>query len=252
MKKDYLILDQTKCKKDKFCVEECPFNLIEMDKKNGYPKVIPNSEKICNSCGHCVAVCPHDALSHIYVPIEESPLIHKNLVINRAQTVQFLRSRRSIRQFKNTPVEKEKIEQLIEIARYAPTARNAQLLEWLVYTDKNEMRTLSGLAVDWIRDDIQKHNGVPSAPYYPLIVEAWDAGKDMILRDAPALVIVSAPKESVYGMVDLTLALSYLELSAPLFAWAHAGQDCLRTLLKTGRLHIKRLGFQKTVSIITQ
>ncbi|MFH0976099.1 MAG: nitroreductase family protein [Spirochaetota bacterium] len=242
MKEDYLIIDRTKCKKDMLCIDECPFNLIETDKENGYPKLIPNAEKICNSCGHCVAVCPHDAISHTNVPIEESPLIDDKLAINKDQAIQFLRSRRSIRRFKDKAVEKEKIEQLIEIAKYAPTARNAQRLEWLVYTDKAEMKALSGFAVDWIRDDIKKHNGVPSAPYYPLIVEAWEAGKDMILRDAPALIIISAPKDVVYGMVDISLALSYLELSAPLFGLGTCWAGLLENALKNWPSAFKSLG----------
>jgi nitroreductase len=36
-----------------------------------------------------------------------------------------------------------------------------------------------------------------------------------VLRDAPVLIVASAPKEAMNGMVDLTLALSYLELLAP-------------------------------------
>lgn len=212
---EILTVDETKCKKDKICVNECPFGILEMNKTKGYPELISGGETICNACGHCVAVCPHDALNHRYVPIEESPTIEKDLAITEAQAVQFLRSRRSIRRFQDKPVEKEKIERLIEIARYAPTARNAQLLEWVVLTDKAQLRALAKLAVDWVRDDLEKDPEHPRAPYFPLIVAAWDAGNDMILRDAPALIMASAPKESAFGLVDLSLALSYLELIAP-------------------------------------
>ncbi len=207
----FLILDQSKCKKDGICINECPFNLIETDEETGYPRSTENAEAICNSCGHCIAVCPHDALSHKYVPIAESPLIDRKLAINEDQAVQFLRSRRSIRKFKDKPVEKEKIQRLIEIARYAPTARNAQLLEWTVYTDKEIMRTLSKHTVDWMRENVSR------APYFSNIVKAWEKGEDGILRNAPVLLFVSAPKESAFGLVDLSLALCYLDLAAPAF-----------------------------------
>jgi len=209
-----LIVDEKKCKKDKMCVDECPFGIIEIDPSNGYPRLVPGGEKICNACGHCVAVCPHDAMSHKYVPIEESPIIDKDLAINKTQVWQFLRTRRSIRRFKDKPVEKGKIEQLIDIARYAPTARNAQLLEWLVITDKSALKALSQLTIDWIRDDLAKDPEHPRAPYFPLLVAGWDAGQDVILRDAPALIVVSAPKETSFGLVDLSIALAYLELAA--------------------------------------
>jgi heterodisulfide reductase subunit A-like polyferredoxin len=101
---ELLIVDEKKCKKDNICVNECPFGILEINKTNGYPRLISGGETVCNACGHCVAVCPHDALNHRYVPIEESPSIEKNLAITEAQAVQFLRSRRSIRRFKDKPV----------------------------------------------------------------------------------------------------------------------------------------------------
>ena len=42
-----------------------------------------------------------------------------------------------------------------------------------------------------------------------------DEGYDPVLRDAPVLIVASAPKEAINGLVDLTIALSYLELFAP-------------------------------------
>jgi uncharacterized membrane protein len=50
--------------------------------------------------------------------------------------------------------------------------------------------------------------------YIPLIVAVWDAGYDAVLRGAAAMVVASTTKEADNGMVDLTLALSYLELAA--------------------------------------
>lgn len=55
-------------------------------------------------------------------------------------------------------------------------------------------------------------------------------GYDAILRNAPALVVAYAPKEVANNMVDLSIAISYLNLVAPtmgmgtcwagLFQWA--------------------------------
>lgn len=209
-----LIVDESKCKKDGICAAECPAAIIKLKDGQSCPQIVPGGAAFCLICGHCVAVCPHGALSHTQVPLEDSPPIKKELTIDAEQAVQFLRSRRSIRFFKDEPVEKEEIRKLIEIARYAPTGSNAQLVEWLVFSDPVKIKEFAGQTVDWMRAVLQKNPQSPGASYLPLIVAAWDAGYDAVLRGAPALVVASAPKEAGSGMVDISLALSYLELAA--------------------------------------
>jgi nitroreductase len=196
-------------------VRECPTAIIHLG-ANGFPAVIAGGEAACLRCGHCVAVCPHGALSHAQIAIQDSPAIKDELRIDEMQAVQFLRSRRSIRYFLDKPVEKEKIQRLVEVARYAPTGGNSQMVEWLVLSDKSQIREIAGLVTDWLRQVVKDPQVVAASPYLPLAIAAWDAGSDSILRGAPVLVIGMAPPEAVMtGMVDLTLALSYLDLFAP-------------------------------------
>ena len=210
-----LTIDEKKCTKDGICVNECPRVIIRMQEGDGYPEIIPGGEETCMLCGHCVAVCPHGALSHAKVPLEDCPPIEEKLTITFEQAAQFLRSRRSIRFYQDKPVEKEKIQRLIEIARYAPTGSNTQLVEWLVFTDKAKVKELAALAVEWMRQVLKKDPQPAAAPYLPLAVAAWDMGYDAVLRDAPALVTAIAPKETRNGLVDLTISLSHFELAAP-------------------------------------
>ncbi|MGI6038542.1 MAG: nitroreductase family protein [Limnochordia bacterium] len=51
--------------------------------------------------------------------------------------IETLKSRRSIRRFATTPVPKEVLEEIIDCARLAPTARNEQPWEFVVVTDPN-------------------------------------------------------------------------------------------------------------------
>ena len=210
-----LIVDEGKCKRDGICARDCPTAIIKLKDKESYPAIVPGGEDFCLTCGHCIAVCPHGALSHSQVPLAECQTIDKKLAITDAQAVQFLRSRRSIRFFNDRPVEKEKIRTLIEIGRYAPTASNTQLVEWLVLTDKEKIKEIARQTVDWMRREMDKNPESPRIAYMPMIIAAWDLGHDAVLRGAPALVVASAPKEAYNGMVDLTLALSYFELAAP-------------------------------------
>ena len=97
--------------------------IIRLDEPEGYPGLIPGKEPFCIRCGHCLAVCPHGALSHAEIPVDDCPPLDKALSISEEQAVQFLRSRRSIRFFKDRPVEKETIQ---EIDRDRPVCPHRQ------------------------------------------------------------------------------------------------------------------------------
>jgi len=210
-----LSIDESKCKKDGLCAADCPTVIIQFKDKDSFPEIVPGGDKMCLRCGHCVAVCPHGALSHADVPLADCMPIGKEASVTHAQAVQFLRSRRSVRHFKDQPVEKEKLQQLIEIARYAPTASNSQLLEWIVIDDPEKIHGLAEMVIEWVRRVLEKDPEPVNAPYMPLLAFAWDMGMDVILHGSHNLVVATAPKEDSNGMVDLTLALSYLELAAP-------------------------------------
>ena len=245
-----LIIDETKCKKDGICTRECPMGIIKLKDGNGFPEMVPGGEAICNSCGHCVAICPHGALSHARVPIDNSPAIEKALEISEEQAVQFLRSRRSVRFFKKQAVEKEKLQRLIEIARYAPSGGNLQMVEWMVFTGADKIKEIAGGAVEWMRKVMAKApQSVP--PYFPLIIGAWDMGYNSLTWSAPALIVAYAPKEATTGMVDVSLALSYLELAAPKLGlgtcWAGLVEGALQDPQRSGR----RWGFPKGTPITT-
>jgi nitroreductase/NAD-dependent dihydropyrimidine dehydrogenase PreA subunit len=206
-------IDANKCNLDGFCVRDCPTTIISLPEK-GLPEIAPDREGFCLDCGHCVAICPFGALSHRRIPIEQSPAIEDKLRLGEEQASQFLRSRRSVRRFLDRPVEREKIRRLIEIARYAPTGGNSQMVEWLVLDDKAAIKEIAGLTVNWLREIVKNPEVVAASPYLSLAVAAWDAGYDSVLRGAPVLITAMAPREAMNGLVDLTLALSYLDLFA--------------------------------------
>ena len=210
-----LRISEDLCQRDGLCAKDCATGIIQLPDTGGVPEIIPGGESACLECGHCVAICPYDALSHERIPIDRSPAIKENLRINEEQAIQFLRSRRSIRHFLPKSVEHERIRTLIEAARYAPTGGNSQMVEWLVLSNKSHLREIAGLTVEWMRQLVKDPQLIAARPYLLRAVALWEAGNDSVLRDAPALIIAMAPGEAANGLVDLTLALCYLDLLAP-------------------------------------
>lgn len=210
-----LIIEETRCTKDNICIDECPRQIIRPNSNTGLPEIKPENKNDCIRCGHCVAVCPHDALDHTLVPKAKCPPIDHAFEVGKNQAVQFFRTRRSARVFADKPVEKEKIRALIHLARYAPNANNFQALEWIVLTDKNRITELAAKTIDWMRVLIETGGEAVYSSYIVPLVSAWDKGFDRLLRHAPTVVFAAAPETAFYGMVDLTIALSHLELAAP-------------------------------------
>lgn len=202
------------CKKDALCVLECPVSILAMEDTDSVPALVEGGEQSCLGCGHCVAVCPHGALSHRDIPITSCPEIDRTQTINQVQAVQFLRSRRSVRVFQEREVEREKIEKLIKIASYAPTGSNLQMVEWAVYNDRAKLREISALTVDWMRATLRTSPNLAPA-YMSRLVDAWEAGHDLVFRNAPSVILGMVNKDARNGLVDTTIALTYLDLAAP-------------------------------------
>jgi ferredoxin len=109
-------VDPEKCNRDGLCVEECPARIIRLDSKNEVPVPEDDFSSFCIQCGHCVAVCPTAAFRLNWLGPDQCPSVVKDLQLSREQAEQFLRGRRSIRTFKEKPVERAKLEELLEMA----------------------------------------------------------------------------------------------------------------------------------------
>jgi nitroreductase/ferredoxin len=209
-----LKIDEAKCRQDGICAAECPRRLITQKTDGGFPAINEHDEAYCMVCGHCVAVCPHGALSISGVDIQDCPEVAKELAVSWEQAVQFLRSRRSIRLFKDKAVDRETLYRLIEAARYAPTASNAQNLQWTVIEGREKLEPLSRETIKWMERVIEDQPDAPAADNFRRMIAQWASGYDSVLRTALTVIVPSAPQENANGLVDLSIALAYLELAA--------------------------------------
>ncbi len=212
-------IDENKCKKDGICVNECPMVIISQPDPKSVPVAASNAEKMCLTCGHCVAVCPHGALSLKDMGVDECPPIRKEFAVNREQVEQLLRSRRSVRHFKDKAAPEELIEKLVDMAHYAPTAHNEQEVCWTVINGKDEVKKIAGIVIDGMRAMIKNDPETAKKMSLNLLVGAWDFGMDVVCRDAHHLILVyTEDANSPFAeshVTDCATALAYMELAAP-------------------------------------
>ena len=208
-------IDRDTCNKDGICVLECPAGAIEINPADQFPRPVKNAAQLCISCGHCVAVCPEGAVSLPGMSPGQCPPVQKELLLSPETAEHFLRSRRSIRVYKEKPVEKELIERLIKIARHAPSGHNRQPVRWHVIHSRSDIMDLSNHVVDWMRFMIKDHKAMADMMHLDMVVRQWEDGNDRICRGAPHMILAHAAQKNPTAQIDCSIALTYLTLMAP-------------------------------------
>jgi len=119
--------------------------------ERGFSVSIENGWDQCIDCGHCVAICPTGAMHQRSMSPEDCESIDIHLIPKWDRVKQYLISRRSIRGYINKPIEKEKILQLLDIARYAPNGANRQVIRWIVINDHEKVHRIAEMTIDWMK-----------------------------------------------------------------------------------------------------
>lgn len=162
------------------CIKDCPSMNINLINK----KAILKGQE-CLKCGHCVAICPVEAVSmtgYDHKPYEISKKrIDSDLLLSE------IRSRRSIRAFKNENVDKDIILNIIEAGRWSPTAKNVQDVSYVVIN--KEMQKIELKAVE-VFNRLLKFIKIFKKQYKNINID-----NNFFFKEAPvAIVIVSDSK----------------------------------------------------------
>jgi len=205
-------IDELKCTQCGLCAKECPTLII--DGKNGIPVIKEGKEKNCIKCQHCLAVCPTGALS-IFGKIPEESILVDNAVVNSADLMRLMKTRRSVRKFKKEDVSKELIDELLQTVAYAPTGHNKNAVLLSVVDNRADFEKFRVIVYDAIKKVKEEGNLHPALDFIGGFQQMWeDKGVDVIFRDAPHVIIASAPKATASSMADCVIALTYFELLA--------------------------------------
>jgi ferredoxin len=140
-------IDTILCNGCGLCVDVCKdFSLILENEK---AKISKNPIFGCIGCGHCMAICPKNAINVTgrFLSTEDFfTLPGKQKTAAFESILNLLQRRRSMREFKETPVDKETIDKITELAKTAPMGLPPSDVNLIIFDSKEKVR---GFAKDF-------------------------------------------------------------------------------------------------------
>ncbi len=211
-----ITISQEKCNVCGLCVQDCVTHALTANDDH-----IGINNALCFECSHCLAICPTAAITLVnYDPLEIIPYERNSFDINHGNLQNFIKFRRSIRSYTNKPVSPEVIAELIEAARYSPTAGNQQPLRYIVADNPDAVAELTKTAINALEKLINDHEGSKTlaqknsgvdylAGVKRICANYLNHGIDGLFYSAPAIIAVAGPLTAILdaGIASASIAL---------------------------------------------
>jgi ferredoxin len=130
------MVDLETCRGDGICADICPEHVLEM--LDGKAVTVEDRSEHCILCGQCVAVCPTESLKMPQLPEDDFREL-SGLPFGYGDFFEFLKLRRSVRVFKDRPVERDLTDKILSAAATAPMGIPPHSTAVLVIDRREEM-----------------------------------------------------------------------------------------------------------------
>lgn len=220
-------INRDKCIGCGACVRDC----ITYSLKLGADSIANIEQESCISCQHCFAVCPTGAIT---IDNKTPQNASSTSYANPDEILSLIKSRRSIRQFKNEEISSDDFKKIKEMLPYIPTGCNFNSLHFSIIESKTAMDKIRNYVNTKVLKLISNRFTQKYAGKFAKFKTAFENGEDIIFRNAPHMIIVSSHIKAPCANIDPIIALSYIELYAQSIGlgtcWCGFAQACFKIL----------------------
>lgn len=191
-------VNKDKCVKCLKCVKVCPFTALGVE--DGYPA---ERGKMCIECMHCAAACPEGALTWEGEPAAQAQPLPALPADFADQLETHVLQRRSYRHFKDIPVDREEIQRALELADWAPSAKNQHPHGWIVIDSKETIDKMMSTIVEYSRE-----SGVSPE----IVRELENENNNVVMGESRTLILCYADNSAINAPADSAIAMTTVEL----------------------------------------
>ena len=235
-------VDEALCVRCGECAQDCPASVIVLD---DLPRLA--NPQGCIRCQHCLAVCPTGALSILGKNPEDSEPLKGGMTEFRSLAV-LVKGRRSVRRYLHRELDPGLVRSLLDTACHAPTGFNSQGVLFTLVPGFEAMEGLRAQVLDAL-ERLKREGGLPEGYMGRVLgwaVKVWRGqGRDAVFRDAPHLLVASAPESVPSAVEDCLAALTTFELLACSAGVGTLWNGMVMTALKLCPELRERLGIPK-------
>ncbi|MFW9872593.1 MAG: nitroreductase family protein [Candidatus Thorarchaeota archaeon] len=198
-------IDQETCSNCYSCIQVCPATLYKK-MEDGSVKFLTN--QFCIKCGHCVSACPEDAIIRNDMDDVEDFPVGKNVddFVKYGDLMNLFRGKRSLRRYKKKKVDDNSLDKIFKAIRYAPSGGNSRMWRFVLVSNQEKIEILR----ERIIEEVSKVNPRYAKGYHV----KKKLGMDPIFFDAPHLLILYYPPNSLSSGINSGIALTYGMLAA--------------------------------------